>query len=107
PELGRLITRDDDVPGAPNRVVLTYGYWQRVFGGARDVIGRSLNIAAPNARPYEIVGVLPASCSLFKSAAALLLPLRLNRANANPVALGYRGVARLKPGVTIAQANED
>ena len=47
---------EDDVPGAPNRVLLTYGYWQRAFGASRDVVGQSLMI---DGRPYEVVGVLP------------------------------------------------
>ena len=62
PQLGRLIRKEDDVPGAPDRVILTHGYWQRAFGAAKDVVGQSLVI---DARPYEIIGVLPASFKLL------------------------------------------
>src|SRR3954465_1188199 len=55
PEVGRLIRKDDDVPGAPKRVVLSHGYWQRAFGATRSVIGQSLTI---DATAYEIGGVL-------------------------------------------------
>ena len=104
-ELGRLIRKEDDVPDAPARLVLTHGYWQRTFGGAADVVGRSLTI---NGTPYEIVGVLPASFKFLETDAQVLLPLKLNRADASPGGgFGPRGVARLKPGVTLSQANDD
>lgn len=53
PLLGELVRKEDDVPGAPNRVVLTYGYWQRTFGAEPGIIGRSLTI---DGRSYEIAG---------------------------------------------------
>jgi predicted permease len=105
PVLGDLVRKEDDVPGAPDRVVLTYGYWQRAFGAARDVIGQSLAI---NGTPYEIVGVLPASFKFLDTDAQVLLPLKLNRAQAvTGPGFMHRGVARLKPGVTLPQANDD
>ena len=42
PVLGRVFSAEDDTPGNPLRVVLTYGYWQRRFGGAENVVGQSL-----------------------------------------------------------------
>src|SRR4051812_4522169 len=105
PELGRLIRKEDDVPGAPGCVVLTHGYWQRAFGAAREVLGKSLTIDATS---YEIVGVLPHSFKFLDTDPQVILPLGLNRATtfADP-GFGPRGVARLKPGVTLAQANDD
>jgi putative ABC transport system permease protein len=104
PEFGRLIRREDDVPGAPFRVVLTYGWWQRAFGGANDIVGQSVVI---NARPYEIIGVLPAAFKFLDTDPDVVLPMRLNHANAAPGGFGPRGIARLKPHVTLAQANDD
>jgi putative ABC transport system permease protein len=104
PELGRVIQKEDDVPGAPLRVVLTYGYWQRAFGAARDVVGQSLGIDGTS---YEIVGVLPASFKLLDTEPQVILPLRLNRANTLTGGFLYSGVARLKPDVTLSQANDD
>ncbi len=105
PVLGDLVRQEDDVPGAPNRVVLTYGYWQRAFGAARDVIGQSLVI---NGTPYEILGVLPASFKFLDTDAQVFLPLRLDRAQTvTGPGFGFRGVARLEPGVTLSQANDD
>jgi predicted permease len=107
PELGRLFQKEDDVPGAPDRVVLSYGYWQRAFGGSRDVIGQSVVIGAPEPAPYEVVGVLPASFKFRDTDAQVFLPLKLDRARANLVGFAYRGIARLKPGVTLEEASAD
>jgi predicted permease len=103
--LGDLVRKEDDVPGAPNRVILTYGYWQRAFGGAHDVIGQALTIDAAS---YQVIGVLPASFKFLDTDPQVLLPLRLDRAQAlTGPGFSFRGVARLKPGVTILQANAD
>jgi putative ABC transport system permease protein len=104
PELGRLIQKEDDLPDAPFRALVTYGCWQRTFAGATDVIGRSFVI---DGRPYEIIGVLPASFQFLDTDPEIVMPLRLNRATAAPGGFGLRGVARLKPNVTLAQANDD
>src|SRR6267154_1817040 len=53
--LGRTIQPSDDRPGAPPVIVLSYGYWQRAFGGAADAIGRTVRL---NGAPFTIVGVI-------------------------------------------------
>jgi putative ABC transport system permease protein len=103
-ELGRLIGKDNDVPGAPLVAVLTHAYWQQAFGTSPDVVGRSLVISG---EPCEIIGVLPASFKFLNTDPQVILPLRLNRATTRTGSLGQNGVARLKPEVTLAQANED
>jgi predicted permease len=104
PVLGRIFSADDDAPGRPLRVVVTYGYWQRRFGGAEDVIGQSLAI---DGVPAEIIGVLPASFKFLHTNPALLLPQRLDRADAFHIEFDFQALARLKPGVTLAEANAD
>ncbi|HYO80620.1 MAG TPA: ABC transporter permease [Bryobacteraceae bacterium] len=104
PVLGRLFNKEDDRPGSPMRVVLTYGYWQRKFGGAQDVIGRLLEIDGASA---EVTGVLPPSFKFLRNRPAVLLPLQPNRADANSVSFGFQGLARLKPGVILSEANAD
>src|ERR1041385_1393573 len=56
PVLGRMLLPEEDAVGKNHVVVLSYGFWQRVFGGARDVVGRSVQL---NGEPYQIVGVAP------------------------------------------------
>jgi predicted permease len=103
-ELGRLIGKDNDAPGAPLVALLTHTYWEQAFGTSPDVVGRSLVISG---EPCEIIGVLPASFKFLTTDPQLVLPLRLNRATTRTGSLGQNGVARLKPGVTLAQANDD
>jgi putative ABC transport system permease protein len=103
-ELGRLIGKDNDVPGAPLVAVLTHTYWEQAFGTSPEVVGRSLVISG---EPCEIIGVLPASFKFLNTDPQLVLPLRLNRATTRTGSLGQNGIARLKPGVTLAQANDD
>src|SRR5215217_1077910 len=104
PLLGRFFTREDDAPGTAPRAILSHGYWQRRFSGAPDVIGRSLNV---DGRTCEVIGVLPPSFKFLRSNPAVLLPFQLNRADVRVGEFSHRGVARLKPGVTLEQANAD
>jgi len=105
PVLGRLFTREDDSPGSPETVLLTYGYWRQKFGGDSSVIGRSITL---DGKPREIIGVLPRGFHFLDyDDVSLIVPFRFDR---NKVKLGnfsYQGLARLKPGVTMAQASAD
>ena len=103
PAHGRAFTAEDDAPSAPRRVMLTHGYWQRRFGG-QQVVGQSLVV---DGNPFEIVGVLPATFRFLDNDAAMLMPLQFNRAEVFIGNFSYQGVARLKPGVTLDQANAD
>jgi predicted permease len=105
PILGRLFNAADDTPGTPLRAVLAHGYWQRRFGGDAHVVGQSLSI---DGVPAEIIGVLPASFRfLSKTTPALLLPMQVDRARAGFIEFDFQVLARLKPGVTLPQANAD
>lgn len=101
---GRLFTKEDDLPGRPLRVILTYPYWQRRFGGAENAIGQTLSI---DNTPAEIIGVLPASFTFLREHPALLLPMQLDRATATGIEFDFQALARLKPGVTMTQARDD
>jgi predicted permease len=103
PLLGRWFSPGDDTPGTAETVILTYGYWQRRFGGDQSIIGRTLTV---NSKPHTVVGVMPKEFR-FQRNPELILPLRFER---NTVSLGgfsYQGIARLKPGVSLVQANAD
>jgi predicted permease len=104
PLFGRAFTREDDTPGAQETVILSHGYWQRKFGAAPDLLGQTLIVEG---RPREIIGILPDSFRFLNVNAAVLLPFRLNRAEVFVGNFSFQGVARLKPGATIEQANAD
>jgi putative ABC transport system permease protein len=104
PRLGRWFSNQDVQPGAAGSVILSYGYWQRKFGGDASVVGRNL-IADGN--PRNIIGVMPQEFQFLNSTAEIILPHQFDR---NKVFLGnfsYQGLARLKPGATVTQANAD
>ena len=104
PQLGRWFNRKDDSPGSPATVMLSWGYWQRRFGGDPGVIGRSIVL---DARAREIVGVMPQSFRFLDDDPELLLPLQFDRGKLYLGNFGYPSIARLKPGVTLAQASAD
>jgi predicted permease len=104
PVLGRGFTRKDDSPGSPETVILTYGYWQRRFGGSPAAVGQRVLM---DGQAREVIGVLPRSFRFMDFKPQLILPLRLDR---NKVFVGnfsYQAIARLKSGITISQANAD
>ena len=103
PIRGRSFTSDDDAAGSPLRVMLSHGYWQRRFGGA-DAIGQLLQI---DGAPAEIIGVLPSSFKFLRSQPAIVLPLQLDRADAFHIEFDFEALGRMKPGVTLEQANSD
>ena len=104
PELGRWFSVKDDAPGSPQTVILSHGWWQARFGGAPSVIGHTVTV---DGVASEVIGVMPAAFRFLDREIAFLQPAQLNR---NKTVLGqvdYRGIARLKPGVTIEQASAD
>jgi putative ABC transport system permease protein len=103
PKFGRWFSKTDDTPGSPQTVILSYAYWQRRFGADPSVLGRTVTI---DTEPHVVIGVMPAGFD-FRSNPDLILPERLDR---NKLFLGpfdYQVIARLKPGVTLQQANAD
>src|SRR3989441_1027733 len=104
PILGRSFTRADDSPGSAETVMLTYGYWRRKFGGDRSVIGKTITV---DGTLRQIIGVLPRDFRFGGDDLALLLPVQLDRAKTFLTPFNYDSVARLKPGVTLAEANAD
>src|SRR2546427_761878 len=101
PLLGRSFTRADDEPGSSDTVIITYGYRRSKFGGDRSVIGKTIDL---DGKPTTIIGVLPQSFRfLGMTDLGVLLPLRPRTQRG----YNYFAVARLKPGVTLAEASAD
>jgi predicted permease len=113
PAAGRWLLQADQIPrgrepvgfsGRSATVMLSYGYWQRHFGGERSAIGRNITV---DSRPREIVGVMPQGFRLVNTDPDLIMPLAFDRGRLILAGFGFQGIARLKPGITIAQANAD
>jgi len=105
PALGRWFSAVDDTNGTAETVMLTDGYWQRRFGGDAGIIGRVVTI---DARPREVIGVMPRTFRFLNAEADILLPQRFDPAQLLPNDVHtYIGIARLKPGESLAQATAD
>ncbi len=100
PRLGRNFLEEEDQPGRNRVVIINHEMWHRRFGGAEDVLGKSVTL---NEEKYEIVGVMPARFS-YPYDAHMWIPLGLSRDPAVNQRWFLNTPARLKPGVTIEQA---
>lgn len=99
-KLGRTFTAQEDLPHGGKVVILSYGLWQRRFAGDRSIVGHVLELGN---EPYTIVGVIDKEF-LSDPAADLWMPFQFDPAS-NDANAFFRVSARLKPGVTLAQAN--
>jgi len=110
PVLGRAFVADDEVVGRHRVVILSHAYWQQQFGGAPDVVGRTLDL---NEEPWEVVGVAPAGFGYPIGAARptdLYVPLAFSdaeRSRNSGHAYFYGAIGRLKSGVSVAQADRE
>lgn len=107
PALGRLFREDEDQPGTAKTVILSDGLWRREFGGDRAAVGRTAEI---NDEKYLIVGVMPAGSRFPDSANEIWTPVGTSYSLSEFSNKGRHNamvVARLKPGVSVARANED
>jgi putative ABC transport system permease protein len=104
PVIGRAISERDDIGGAPVTVVLSYGLWQRRFGGALDALGRKIMV---NGSSAEVVGVMPPGFAFPTQAADLFIPMRIDRASAPRDGRNYQTIARLRQGVSLRAAQGD
>jgi predicted permease len=105
PILGSTFTDSDGVEGANIHLVLGYEFWQQQFGGQASVIGRHIRV---NENPATIIGVMPREFGLPNVRGSVWLPYRIVRSEGTRSDGRYLTVvARLKAGVTIAQADDD
>jgi putative ABC transport system permease protein len=107
PLMGRLFTNDEDKPGGTPVVILSYPLWQRRFGGQAGILNQQLTL---NNKSYTVIGIMPDGYQ-FPSRVEMWVPVGQlsgetswqHRGN-HP---GLYGVARMKPGVTFAQAKAE
>jgi len=104
PELGRGFTPEDQQPNGAPVILLSHALWQRRYGGQRDVVGSTITV---DGFPTQVIGVMPAGFA-FPDRGNAWTPLvveEMGRSRANRFYAGALG--RLKPGVTIEQAQQD
>jgi predicted permease len=104
PLVGRSLATADQDPKNANNIMLSYGYWQRRFGGDRAVIGRSILV---DSRQRTIIGVMSRRFRFVDQDFDILVPMGLDPHNQPLAGFGFNGIGRLKPGVTIGQADAD
>src|SRR5262245_21032170 len=111
PILGRSFATDEGKPGQPGVIVISFGLWQRRFGGDPQIIGRKLILSGNEA---TVIGVMPAGFnwganagSLTTEMAKIWSPWQIDEQNRPRRGRGYMAVARIKPGVSLAQAQAE
>jgi putative ABC transport system permease protein len=107
PLKGRVFINDEDVPDAAPVVVLSYGLWQRRFGGDDGIINQTINL---NNKSHTVIGVMPQNY-MFPSRVDMWVPVGQQSGQESWKSRGNHpglyGVARLKAGVSIEQARDD
>jgi predicted permease len=107
PILGRVFRPEEDRVGAAAVVIIGEGLWKRKFGSSHDIIGKAIKL---NNKNYVIVGVIPASFSIYNQARDAYVPIgQWNDPTFRDrnVSFGTQSIGRIKPGVTIKQAQAD
>jgi predicted permease len=108
PLFGRLFTPEEDKAGGANVAVLTHTFWQKRFGADPNVLGQSVTL---NGAPFTVIGVMPPSLKFPFIQTHLFIP-RVFEQEGLPPDIIERGtgfltiLARMKPGVTLTQAEE-
>jgi putative ABC transport system permease protein len=104
PFVGRGFVRGEDQPGKDHVAVLSYGLWQRYFGGSKDAIGKTLEL---NFQRYTVVGVMPRGFN-YPQRTDVWIPIdKTIKGTSARGNYSFRVIGRLKPGVTVEQANAD
>ena len=109
PARGRTFTEQEDVPNGPDLVVIGHALWTRRYAQDPGLVGRSIRI---NDRPFQVIGVMPPGFVLptdfdNPQPSQLWMPLQMDPASTDHGSHGLYAAARLKPGVTIAQAADE
>jgi putative ABC transport system permease protein len=101
PLAGRTFRDADNEPGAAPVVLISQRLWERRFGGDPSAVGRPVDV---DGVPHEIVGIMPAAFDLPASHADVWLPVTVDPAHTASAAFDYRGVGRLRDGVSTRAA---
>jgi len=104
PLLGRTFTAEDGIAGHDQVVILSYELWQRQYGADPKIIGAKIDV---DAVPYTVIGIMPRGFSFPKIKSEVWTPLPLARTEDWKHGRYLTVVARLKPGVSLGQAQQD
>ncbi len=104
PMLGRTFTAEEDTPGKNNVIILSYGMWQRLFGGDRNVLGRTVKL---NNAMSTIIGVMPSGFYFPTRDTQFWSPIAINRSNATRGGHYLGVIARLNNHVSVEQAGAE
>lgn len=107
PIAGRTFRPEEDKVGAAPVAIIGAGLWARKFGSAPDIIGKPITL---NGKSYVVIGIIPASFSLYEHPSDVYIPIGQwddPTFRDRKVSFGTRAYGRLKPGVTIQQAQAD
>jgi len=110
PALGRPFNSEEDRPSGPRAAILSDGLWRQAFGSDPNIIGRDVRV---NQEDFTVVGVMPASFVVSSESApgvtatpGLWMPLQLSPKDPGYEGDNYQMMARLRPGITLAQAQQ-
>jgi putative ABC transport system permease protein len=105
PQLGRWFTPDEDQAGANPVVIMSHRLWQRRFGGDPNIVGKPLTLSG---RSVTVVGIMPAAFGIYTEGEELWVPIAFSQEEQQNRSAHFLDVmARLKPGVTLSQAQAE
>src|SRR5262249_38886676 len=104
PVIGRVFTAEEDLPGKNHVALISDGLWKRRFGANPQIIGQQIQL---NSEPHTVIGVMPSNFKFPSPIAEVWTPLALDLSKHQRGGAFLESVARLKPGVTIEQAQTD
>jgi predicted permease len=104
PAFGRMLSKVDTTPGSPAVVLLSNSYWRRRFGGDESIVGRTIIV---DSQPRVVAGVMPPGFRFVNEEADLIAPMVIDYGKLILPGFGFQCIARLRPGVTITEANAD
>src|SRR5579864_1596156 len=106
PAIGRTFAPGEDIPDRHRVIVLAERFWRTAFGGRSDVVNERVSI---NGREWTVIGVMPASFTFAEQRVDAWIPLAMDAAQTRTMRQAHllRAIARLKPGVTVPQAQHN
>src|SRR5215472_4385269 len=105
PVIGREFTAEENRKGADHVMVVSYGFWQAEFGGLPDAVGKTIEL---DSEPYKIIGVMPRDFQFPLRGSDAYLPIGFDDKVMTQRGAHYLHVlGRLKPGVSVPQADQD